>query len=294
MSDIPFVDAAWPVVTGCSPKGAGCLNCYAARLAATRLKHQKNYKGLAEYRDGRGHWVARPRFNAKELEKPLRWRKPRRVFVAHTGDLLHKEIRPRVIYKTFAVMLLAQQHTFMVFTKRWQRAHDLLAHPTIAFNVYKSAVDIAGHDDLPFSWPLPNVYIVFSASTQDEVDKAAPLLRDTPAAKRGLSLEPLLERVNVKPYLRQQCGHPCNEYLDYQSCACTERGGYKAISFIITGGETSLRRDLARPCPEDAPRLLLKQCRDAGVAFWWKQWGNHVPEGQEKYLLGGVRYEELP
>lgn len=253
-SEIPFVDSSWPIVTGCSRRGSGCKNCWAARLAATRLKHHPIYASLAVYRNGRGHWIAPPRFNAERLTEPLHWRKPRRIFVAHTGDLFHKDIQPRLIHQAWDIMEACPQHTFMVFTKRWTRAGMLM-------NKLQR-----------FTPPIPNVHIVFSASTQSEVDECAPILRDTPAAKRGLSLEPLLEHIQIDKHLWQR-----DSWLD----------------FVIAGGENSLRKSLARPCPVGAPGALLAQCRQFGVKFWFKGWGAHLPAGQRKGLLDGQKYEEM-
>lgn len=250
-SAIPFVTDAWPIVTGCSKIGQGCTNCYAARLAATRLWKFKHYKGLAEYRDGRGHWIAPPRFNEDILTQPLRWRKPRRVFVAQTGDLFHMAINAIDIIGVWDIMGECPQHTFMVFTKRWRRASLMLRR-----------IEKLGHP------PLPNVHLVFSASTQAEVDECAPILLDTPAARRGLSLEPLLENIVLPWWTRE-------------------------LDFVIAGAETSLRKSLARPCPVDAPRSLLKWSREHGVPFWWKGWGAHLPDGQVKGLLDRRRYEEM-
>lgn len=257
MTAIPFAQKAWPIVTGCSRHGAGCRECYASRLAATRLKHHRHYKGLAEYRDGRGHWIAPPRFNDDILTDPLRWRKARRVFVAHTGDLFHKSITQSQIFSVWKVMLAAKQHTFMVFTKRWARARQILQEWS------------SGGEHL-----ADNVHIVFSASTQAEVDECAPILLNTPAARRGLSLEPLLENVDLPGALAD--GHEPD------------------LDFLIAGGETSLRKSLARPCPVDAARSLKEQCLMFGIKLWWKGWGAHLPGGQIKGLLDGVGYEEYP
>lgn len=274
-SAIPYVDFAWPVVTGCTKihPQTGCANCYAARLAATRLKHHPHYEGLAVYRDGRGHWLRGPRFNEDTLTDPLRWRKPRRVFVAQTGDLFHKVITQEQIFSVWKTMCAAKQHTFLVFTKRWARASEILR-----------AWSFAGEH------LADNVWVVFSASTQDEVDEAAPLLLDTPAAKRGLSLEPLLEVVRLRERWLVGYHYEYGPYTDD-----TREVENTKLDFVFAGGESSLRRALARPCPVEAARSLRDQCQEAGVAFWWKQWGAHLPPGQvDNHTLDGIKYEELP
>lgn len=281
-SAIPYVTDAWPIVTGCSSAGAGCKNCWAARLAATRLKHHPHYEGLAEYRGGRGYWVAPPRFNKDILEAPLHWRKPRRVFVAQTGDLFHGDITVKQITEVFAVMALAQEHTFLVFTKRWERARGFLSSEKVHTGVGVYMGYLQGlTTPVRVGWPLPNVWVIFSASTQKEVNKCAPILLDTPAAKRGLSLEPLLECVVLEKLFKSKTKQ-LKWIID-------------GLDFLFAGGESSLRRDLARPCPVEAARSLRDQCGEYGVPFWWKQWGAHLPEGQiDNHTLDGVRYEEMP
>lgn len=282
MTAIPFVEKAWPIVTGCDKIKAGCRECYASRLAATRLKHHRHYRGLAEYRDGRGHWIAPPRFNEDILDAPLRWSKktPRRVFVAHTGDLFHEAITADQIMDVWDTMSMCPQHVFLVFTKRWSRAQSLLLKH--AWQIRYSAVNGI----------LPNVHLVFSASTQAEVDECAKILLDTPAAKRGLSLEPLLEHVDLMDCERDYL--PTETYHDAMSTG--DGTGIKVMSgldFIIAGGETSLKKALARPCPVRAARSLRDQCQETSVPFWWKGWGAHLPGGQIKGRLDGVKYEEM-
>ena len=120
-TSIEWTDYSWPVVNGCSRASAGCQNCYAERLAATRLRHHPRYAGLAEWHNGKPRWTGETRLAANELEKPLRWRKPRRIFVADMGDLFHRANSNETIAAVFGVMAATPWHTFQVLTKRAAR-----------------------------------------------------------------------------------------------------------------------------------------------------------------------------
>jgi len=122
---IPWTDETWNVVTGCTPCSIGCTNCFAARMAATRLKHHPRYEGLATINDGKARWTGEVRLNHDVLEQPLRWRKPRRVFVASMGDLFHKDIPDEFIAAVLGVMAASGQ-IYQVLTKRAERMYDLL------------------------------------------------------------------------------------------------------------------------------------------------------------------------
>lgn len=109
---IEWTDATWSPVTGCTPISAGCEHCYARRMAM-RLRGRWGYPkdepfGVTLHPD--------------RLDQPLRWKKPRRIFVCSMGDLFHPDVQPAWFDKCFAVMEKASWHTFQVLTKRPRRA----------------------------------------------------------------------------------------------------------------------------------------------------------------------------
>src|SRR5579872_5558283 len=98
---IEWTDASWNPVTGCKEISPGCANCYAARLAATRLKNHPDYKGLAINQNLSGQdllhqstqrWTGEVRLHPDRLEEPLHWRKPRKIFVCDMSDLFHEDV----------------------------------------------------------------------------------------------------------------------------------------------------------------------------------------------------------
>ena len=123
LSKIEWTDATWNVVLGCDRVSPGCDHCYAIRTAH-RLAGNPNhlihdaYEGLVEERDGRLDWTGRVNLVPERLDLPLRWRRPRRIFVNAQADLFHADVPDEFIAQVFAVMALAPQHTFQVLTKR--------------------------------------------------------------------------------------------------------------------------------------------------------------------------------
>lgn len=158
-SKIEWTQATWNPVTGCTKVSPGCKNCYAERMAK-RLQAM----GVPQYRN-----AFRLTLQPKTLDLPLRWRKPRLVFVNSMSDLFHERVPLAFIQEVFSVMQIASQHTFQVLTKR----------PEVALSF---------QDQLP--WPN-NVWVGTSVENALYTHRIKTL-RKIPAKIRFLSLEPLL------------------------------------------------------------------------------------------------------
>ncbi|HEY4940896.1 MAG TPA: DUF5131 family protein [Rhizomicrobium sp.] len=172
LSDIEWTDATWNPVSGCRVLSPGCTNCYAMRMAA-RLQAMGHpaYEGVTRKSGGRPKWTGRLHFNESALTAPLKWRKPRRIFVNSMSDLFQDSVPAAFIERVWAVMAQAKQHTFQILTKRPE-------------NMLRIAVDSA----LPV---LPNVWLgtsVESAQFTSRIDD----LRHVPAHVRFISFEPLI------------------------------------------------------------------------------------------------------
>ena len=124
---IEWTDATWNIITGCSVVSPGCTNCYAMKLAGTRLQHHPSRAGLTTASKAGPVWNGQVRFNAEWLTQPLRWTKPRMIFVCAHGDLFHEGVPDDWLDQVFAVMALAHQHTFQVLTKRPERMRAYFA-----------------------------------------------------------------------------------------------------------------------------------------------------------------------
>lgn len=117
----------WQPITGCSIVSPGCTNCYAMRLAGTRLQHHPSRAGLTRDTTAGPVWTGEVRFNEQWLDAPLRWKRGRRIFVCAHGDLFAEGVPDEWIDRVFAIMALAPQHKFEVLTKRARRMRDYLA-----------------------------------------------------------------------------------------------------------------------------------------------------------------------
>lgn len=250
---IEWTDATWNVITGCSVVSAGCKNCYAMKLAGTRLQHHPSREGLTQPSAAGPVWNGQVRFNMQWLHQPMQWKKPRQIFVCAHGDLFHESVPDLWIADVFAVMHIASWHTFQVLTKRAARMRALLASPAFHELVEES---VAVHsDDTDVTWPLPNVWLGVSAEDQAAANERVPDLLHTPAAVHWISAEPLLGAIDLGDMLHVS-------------------GHWTGLDWVVAGGESGRA---ARPVHPDWARSLRDQCAAAGVAFHFKQWGEWSP-----------------
>ena len=270
-SSIEWTDATWNPVTGCSVVSPGCTNCYAMKLAGTRLKYHWSRIGLTRDSKAGPVWTGEVRFNAEWLTQPLQWKRPRKIFVCAHGDLFADGVPDAWIDQVFAVMALAPWHTFQVLTKRAARMQAYLATgDTVArigaaqseIDPEVSCYDNVGQDAV---WPLRNVWLGVSAEDQRRADERIPDLMRAPAAVRFVSVEPALGPMDLSRWTTD----PAN-FLDY----CDAVGGPQAsvfmLDWIIVGGESGPG---ARPMRPEWARTVRDQCAAAGVPFHFKQWG---------------------
>jgi protein gp37 len=252
MSDgtaIQWTEATWNPLTGCSVVSPGCTNCYAMKLAGTRLQHHSSRAGLTRETKAGPVWTGEVRFNDQWLDQPLRWRRPRMIFVCAHSDLFHPAARREWVDRIFAVMALARHHTFQVLTKRPERMREYLTGGW-QWRVEPIAAGMRGKRPLLMMMQrsLPNVWIGTSVEDQQRADERIPVLIDTPAPVRWLSCEPLLGPVDVFEWLEPTRG------ID--------------INWVVVGCESGPG---ARPMDIDWARSLRDQCGAAGVAFFCKQ-----------------------
>lgn len=247
-TDIEWTDATWNPVTGCSVVSPGCTNCYAMKLAGTRLKHHPSRVGLtAESRAG-PVWNGQVRFNREWIHQPIDWKRPRRIFVCAHGDLFAENVPEEWILDVFSVMAIADHHTFQVLTKRPDRACEFLSKPGRLEDIYANWYTYTGKPAEVWSWPLHNVWLGASAEDQARYDQRRRWLDETPAAVKFWSIEPMLGAIDMQIQ-------------------------FVKPDWVIVGGESG--RD-ARPMHPDWARSIRDQCAAAGVPFFFKQWGEHV------------------
>lgn len=280
-SKIEWTDATWNVVIGCDKVSPGCDHCYAIRTAH-RFQEHPNPAVAAAYAgtEADDDWTGRVNLVESRLDLPLRWKRPRRIFVNAQSDLFHDQVPDEFIARVWAVMALAPQHTFQVLTKRHGRMRSLLSRLAFRSHVNDKAwLMLSGEDSNvtprsgvhPVTWPLPNVWLGVSVEDQKRADLRIPALLDTPAAVRWISAEPLLGPVDIMNGLG-------DSWLT-------------GIDWIVAGGESGPG---ARPMHPDWARSLRDQCEVAGVPFLFKQWGSHRPSAVGSIVRGGVRFPMVP
>jgi protein gp37 len=269
-SDDGTPGVVWNPSTGCDRISPGCDNCYALTLAK-RLKGM----GSAKYQNDGDPRTSGPGFGITEhpdtRDAPLRWRKPRKVFVNSMSDLFHTGVSDEFIARVFAVMADASQHTFQILTKRHGRLRSLLNDGEFFQEVRGLAIDAHGVAGIP--WPLPNVWIGVSVEDQKRADLRIPALLDTPAAVRWLSCEPLIGPVHLSlDWLGGRCCPRCGGYWDVEdSCGPDHEEmieNPQGIGWVVVGGESGAG---FRPMDLEAARSLVGKCQRAGVPVWVKQ-----------------------
>ena len=295
---IEWTDATWNPVTGCTRVSPGCVNCYIDWAPPFRVegRHFTDRDGNRSHAIGATTGV---RLHPDRLDWPLRkrsWR-GKRVFVCSLADLFHDDVPDEYIARVFAVMALTPEVTYQVLTKRPARMRALLSSPDFHWRVWHGLLT-ASHAAMltipPYvtahfhggarlgerhMTPLPNVWLGVTVEDQERADLRIPILLDTPAAVRWLSCEPLLGPVNL--------GRAVGTYYGGDP-----REDESGIDWVVAGGESGPG---ARPMHPDWARSLRDQCRDAGVPFLFKQWGDLVTEEQapEDITLPAVSWRHL-
>jgi protein gp37 len=259
---IQWCDETWNPTTGCDRVSPGCDHCYAMTLAK-RLKAM----GSPRYQVDGDPRTSGPGFgvqtHAVALDQPLRWTRPRRIFVNSMSDLFHASVPEYFIAQVFAVMAGARQHTFQLLTKRHGRMRSLLSRESFWLDVFMIAEnEFAGAAG---EWPLRNVWLGVSAEDQPWADIRIDALNRTPAAVRFVSAEPMLAPI------RLHRGHGHCPVHDFPGGFCMSPcPDLITPNWLIIGGESGPG---ARPMDPEWVRSLVGQCRDAGTVPFVKQLG---------------------
>lgn len=297
---IEWTDATWNPITGCTLVSEGCRHCYAARLAATRLRDHPSRKGLARINAaGEAKFTGEVRLNYHWMHQPLQWKRPRMIFVCAHGDLFHESVPRDWVDMVFAVMAMAPQHIFQVLTKRPERARAYLTERALlGLDIAACKVQLYGplkRDKplrVPFAetgvgseyrpWPLPNVWLGTSVEDQATANARIPYLVTTPAAVRWISAEPLLGPVDLNHVdFMADCPSDC-EYgavdpstgcFECRRCEDTGKTDEIGLDWVVAGGESG---NQARPANPQWFRDLRDQCAKFDIPFLFKQWGEWV------------------
>ena len=209
-------DESFNPITGCTPISEGCEHCYAARMAK-RLAGRFGYPPADPFRPGVVHW---------DLHTPLKWKRPKHIFVCSMGDFFHERVSRANQELVFQVMRDNPQHTYMMLTKR--PCNTMWLKPSM----------------LP-----PHFWFGVTAESQRYANTRALIATGVPAEKVFISVEPMLEFVDLRPWLPK-------------------------LDWVICGGETG---PAVREMKLEWARRLRDECAGAGVPFFFKKVGRNQP-----------------
>lgn len=264
----------------CTKVSPGCKHCFGEGFNNRFGNHKPYDNSPAEFV-----------INRTAMQKPYQWKKHKRIFVQDMSDLFLGDIAINKQLKVLELTQVYPQHTLLFLTKR----------PLVA----KLAIDYYLKHRIREKIMPPNFWIGVSAENQATANERIPILLQVPAAVHWVSMEPMLGPVGLTNYLKKyscrECGwegnNPLNqalargrgdmEFKIFQFCpSCKimikETDGWKiieppSIDWVVCGGETGPG---ARPMHPDWPRRVRDDCVAAGVLFWFKGWGEWVPEDQ--------------
>ena len=236
LSSIEWTDATWNPVRGCTKISPGCKNCYAKTFA-------ERFRGVPGHPYEEGFDL---RLVPEKLFEPLKWKRPRKIFVNSMSDLFHPNVPDEFIVRVAEVMIEGDWHNYQVLTKRAERLERLL------------------NSKLKFATVSSHIWWGVSVEDRKHGLPRIEHLRNTPAAIKFLSIEPLLQDLGLV--------------------------NLKAIDWVIVGGESGRG---SRPMEQVWVQELLRQCTKQKVMFFFKQWGGTNKKAAGR-ILNGRTYDDLP
>ncbi len=172
LSDIEWTDATWNPIAGCAMVSPGCTNCYAMRMAGRlQAMDHPSYRGTTRKSGGRPVWTGKINLIRQSLDIPLKWKKPRKIFVNSMSDLFQDGVPPAFIAEVWQTMLAADRHVYQILTKRPDNMRQIVESLGL-----KAA---------------PHIWLGTSVENKHYAERVS-ILRTVPATIRFVSFEPLL------------------------------------------------------------------------------------------------------
>ena len=298
-SKIEWTQHTWNPVAGCTKISAGCQNCYAENMAK-RFGGEDGFKLT---------------LHPEKLDIPLNRKKPTTYFVCSMSDLFHDDVPFEYIDHIWAIMALTPYHTYQVLTKRPQRMYDYFERHFTRHKIGAIAAKYTKHfhpdghgcdpDICNGVFPLKNVWLGVTAENQKEANHRIPILLSTPAALRFVSIEPMLEQIDLEdirdpkkfPSLLRKDVLRGKDIHEDDDDVWTP---IEKIDWVICGGESGQRARSLNPL---WVKNLQEQCSQAKVPFFFKQWGEftckdgemiRVGKKEAGHLIDGKEYHEMP
>ena len=271
---IEWADSTWQIVTGCAIKSPGCANCYAMRLAGTRLRNHPSRAGLTREVNGHHVWTGEVRFNEQWLDQPLRWKSPRDIFVAAHGDIGHEGVTDLMLDRIFAVAMLAHWHRYQILTKRPERLTEYL----------RSRKMMMGNIGGMAQQAMLEFQAIINGGTKTTFPLRATPYRDE-AINRfydntsniwvGTSVERQQEADERRPHLEALARMGWNTWVSYgPALGPVDWRGWEFIRWMVSGGESGPD---ARPSHPNWHRATRDWCAANKIPYFFKQWGAFAP-----------------
>jgi protein gp37 len=249
---IEWTDYTWNPMRGCSPDMRCAPTCWAVQMAN---RHEENpntphLRGFA----AEGKWTGKVALISSELDRPLHWRRPRRIAVGLMGDWMRLSDDDRIVMLSQAA--LARQHTYQFLTKLPSGLSRFMLQPDLRDDIEDEAHEYMDQheelDEVLLEWPALNWWLGVSILDQSDADKAREPMRRLAAAgwRTWVSHEPAWGGIDWK--------------------------GWEFLAYMVSGGQTGPG---APPSHPEWFRADRDFCSRRGIPWGFKQWGEWAPLG---------------
>ena len=294
---ISWTNYTWNPITGCTPISEGCKNCYAKTV------HER-------FNDTPFNEIV---LHPNRLIEPIKTRKPTLVFLGSMTDIFHDDIPTEWIDEIFHSMMRSYHVTFQILTKRPQRMKEYidglledgisrisstpmqspLTASEVGFIRGLKSLDwcsrdfdedatgfLFGKNSIDIKHPFHNIWFGVTAENQTQADLRIPILLDTKVTNRFLSIEPLIDEVNISKYLDEKQSLNVNVYED--GVLKTKQSSFNKIDWVIVGGETGAKSRTRNMNPLWVDKIY-NDCKKNDSNFFFKQWGNSKPTNKNTF-----------
>ncbi len=305
-TNISWTKYTWNPITGCTPISEGCKNCYA------KIVHER-------FNDTPFNEIV---LHPDRLIEPIKTRKPTSVFVGSMTDIFHDDIPTEWIDEIFHSMMRSYHVTFQILTKRPQRMKEYIdglledGISRISSTPMQSALTASevgfirglksldwccrdfdedttrflfGKNSIDIKHPFHNIWFGVTAENQTQADIRIPILLDTKVTNRFLSIEPLIDEVDISKYLEEK--QILDIYNHKNGVQTTKQAFFNKIDWVIVGGETGAKSKTRNMNPQWVDKIY-NDCKKNNTNFFFKQWGNSKPKNDDKYEF--EYYQNIP
>lgn len=262
---IEWATHSWNPIIGCSKCSPGCLNCYAERMAKRLKAIGASFYWIVVDKNG---WNGSTVYTYQQLKIV----KPSNIFVCSMSDLFHETATDEMIDSVFNTMRCNQHHTYLLLTKRPERMRDYIKK-----NI----------NNLPL-----RLLCGVTACNQHEVNEKIPILCDVEVKTKFVSIEPIIGPISLRwmaVWKRADGSRTClkSESVKYGGGSTDHLDGLRKLSWVIVGGESGPGSRYVSP---QCIRSIRDECKEAGVPFMFKQWGEYGPVNGDNMAKMGKKH----